>query len=83
MKTRTTHYRAHLLACITVGALLSPPIVMASEWGYQGEHGVDNWGAISATCSDGKNQSPIDINSDVTHRRLARQSSNELFRTSF
>ncbi|MGF1777247.1 carbonic anhydrase [Vibrio nomapromontoriensis] len=66
MKTRAAHYRTGLLALISCGALLSPSITIASEWGYQGKHGVDSWGAISATCSDGKNQSPIDINSNVT-----------------
>jgi carbonic anhydrase len=36
----------------------------ASHWGYSGEAGPEHWGALSADnimCSEGKNQSPIDL----------------------
>jgi carbonic anhydrase len=47
--------------------MLSVGMVVASEgvhWGYDGESGPEHWGALShdyAACSEGKEQSPIDI----------------------
>ncbi len=32
-----------------------------SHWEYKGSHGPAHWKELSATCGDGKNQSPIDI----------------------
>jgi carbonic anhydrase len=37
---------------------------LAQHWGYEGEAGPQNWGKLDgkfATCSGGKNQSPIDL----------------------
>lgn len=49
--------------------LCAYPYANASEsghahWGYEGEHGPDHWGMMSkdyAACSEGKQQSPINI----------------------
>lgn len=46
-------------------ALMSTGSVQAAEWGYSGQHGPAYWGNVSATCADGKNQSPIDISGAV------------------
>ena len=43
-----------LLACSATAA-------QAAEWSYKGEHGVEHWGAMYATCGEGVNQTPIDI----------------------
>jgi len=53
----------------TVMALAMIGQANASEWGYHGEHGPEFWGKVSATCAQGKNQSPIDI-SGVTKAQL-------------
>ncbi len=45
--------------------LASMSQVQASKWGYHGEHSPEHWGAVSATCAQGQNQSPIDINGVV------------------
>ncbi|MGF1789285.1 carbonic anhydrase [Photobacterium profundum] len=34
----------------------------AAEWSYTGEHGAEHWGESFATCGEGVNQTPIDIN---------------------
>ncbi|MBE3671009.1 carbonic anhydrase [Vibrio navarrensis] len=34
---------------------------LASEWGYEGDHGPEHWGNVAKECAMGKNQSPIDI----------------------
>lgn len=59
MKNNTTR------ALIGLGAMVIAHASFASDWGYHGDHGVESWGALSATCSEGKNQSPIDINDTV------------------
>lgn len=52
---------------VWVGVLLFAGGVAAeggAEWGYEGEHGPEHWGELSpeyATCSQGREQSPIDI----------------------
>lgn len=33
----------------------------ATEWHYEGSHGVEHWGEQFATCGEGVNQSPVDI----------------------
>ncbi|MFH0263341.1 carbonic anhydrase [Vibrio barjaei] len=35
--------------------------VVAQSWGYGADNGPAHWGSFSSTCSQGKNQSPIDI----------------------
>ncbi len=45
--------------------LASMSQVQAAEWGYHGDHAPEFWGKVSATCSQGLNQSPIDIQSAV------------------
>lgn len=35
----------------------------AGSWGYSSENGPEHWGHVSTTCSEGKNQSPVDIRS--------------------
>ena len=34
---------------------------VASEWGYSGTNGPEQWGKVSKTCVEGKSQSPINI----------------------
>ena len=54
-------------------AVLATMVVSASasddkKWGYTGEYGPENWGLLSsdcAICTDGKEQSPIDIPADA------------------
>ncbi|WP_456295295.1 carbonic anhydrase family protein [Vibrio sp. AK197] len=53
-----------LLLALSVSALMAGA-VQASEWGYADEHGPAHWGSVSATCAQGVNQSPIDIQGDV------------------
>ncbi|MEE9352540.1 MAG: carbonic anhydrase family protein [Thiotrichaceae bacterium] len=41
----------------------------AAQWSYEGQTGPEHWGELSpehSTCSSGKNQSPIDIDSKAT-----------------
>lgn len=56
MKTRTLHVLA--FAMMTTWATTS----YAAEWSYTGEHGTEHWGELFATCGEGVNQTPIDIN---------------------
>ncbi|MCL4117052.1 UNVERIFIED_CONTAM: hypothetical protein GTU68_062078 [Idotea baltica] len=46
---------------ILVVSMLASASAYASEWGY--DHGLhpSQWGQISQTCGNGKNQSPIDV----------------------
>ena len=37
----------------------------AANWGYEGNHGPEHWGEFASECAQGKNQSPIDIQSAV------------------
>ncbi|UYI49061.1 carbonic anhydrase [Vibrio natriegens] len=37
----------------------------AANWGYEGSHGPEHWGEFASECAQGKNQSPIDIQSTV------------------
>jgi carbonic anhydrase len=39
--------------------------VQASEWGYEGHHGPEHWGAVSKICEEGVNQSPINLTTVV------------------
>ena len=54
-----------LLSTALLGFALSSTSVMAAEWSYTGEHGAENWGDTFATCGEGKNQTPININQAV------------------
>ncbi|EAS42056.1 carbonic anhydrase [Photobacterium profundum] len=56
MKKRTLHILA--FAMMTTWATTS----YAAEWSYTGEHGAEHWGESFATCGEGVNQTPIDIN---------------------
>lgn len=45
---------------------------VASEWGYQGELGPQNWAALNpnyVSCGEGTEQSPIDLHSNVAPAR--------------
>ncbi|SHO56047.1 carbonic anhydrase [Vibrio quintilis] len=53
----------HLLALSASLALMGN--AAASEWGYSGQHNPEHWGEVSATCLQGRNQSPIDIDHAV------------------
>ncbi len=64
MKTRTLHVLA--FAMVTTWATTS----YAAEWSYTGEHGTEHWGESFATCAEGVNQTPIDIN-QTTQAELA------------
>jgi carbonic anhydrase len=37
----------------------------AANWGYEGNHGPEHWEEFASECAQGKNQSPIDIQSAV------------------
>ncbi|HYQ37793.1 MAG TPA: carbonic anhydrase [Pseudomonas sp.] len=55
-----------LVRAIAAAGLLLSGLAQASEshWGYAGEHGPEHWGKLAsefATCSAGKNQSPVDL----------------------
>lgn len=54
-----------LLSTALLGLALSSTSVMAAEWTYEGEHGAEHWGDTFATCGEGKNQTPININQAV------------------
>lgn len=43
----------------------------AANWGYEGEHGPENWGEFASECDSGQNQSPINIQS-VTKAKLEK-----------
>ena len=41
----------------------------AAHWSYEGEEGPEHWGEISADyhmCRDGRNQSPIDLEGNIS-----------------
>jgi len=59
-----------LLTLLPLG--LIPPSLLAEQdaphWTYEGEEGPDHWGELIAEyrmCSEGKNQSPVDLVADV------------------
>lgn len=54
-----------LLSTALLGLALSSTSVMAAEWTYEGDHGAEHWGDTFATCGEGKNQTPININQAV------------------
>jgi len=35
----------------------------AANWGYEGDHGPEHWGEFASECANGKNQSPVNIES--------------------
>lgn len=43
----------------------------AANWGYEGNHGPEHWGEFASECAQGKNQSPINIQS-ATQAELAK-----------
>ncbi|MGP8305816.1 carbonic anhydrase [Vibrio sp. YIC-376] len=43
----------------------------AANWGYEGNHGPEHWGEFASECAQGKNQSPINIQS-ATQSELAK-----------
>ncbi len=43
----------------------------AANWGYDGHHGPAHWGEFASECAQGKNQSPINIQS-TTQAKLAK-----------
>lgn len=55
-----------LIAALAFGANVSA--AEPHHWGYEGDYGPERWGEISpefATCTHGRNQSPVDIRSTV------------------
>lgn len=46
-------------------SLLLSSAAHAAHWGYEGENGPEFWGKFSEDCQQGKNQSPINIQSTV------------------
>jgi len=63
--------RSYLKTAVLLGSVLLcivSPQLLAGEgqhhWSYEGEEGPDHWGALSdefKSCSDGLNQSPVDL----------------------
>ena len=54
------------LVLMVSGALFVSLASESSSWSYEGKTGPDNWGSLKedyVLCSEGTNQSPIDINS--------------------
>ena len=56
----------------SLALFVNAPVLCASEqsphWSYEGEEGPEHWGEIAELyrmCSEGKNQSPIDLTVDV------------------
>ncbi|KIP76534.1 MULTISPECIES: carbonic anhydrase [Vibrio] len=49
---------------LAIGLLLSSA-AHAEHWGYEGENGPEFWGKFSEDCQQGKNQSPVNIQSTV------------------
>ena len=56
----------------SLALFVNAPVLCASEqsphWSYEGEEGPEHWGEIAdlyRMCSEGKNQSPIDLTVDV------------------
>ena len=61
-----------LMVLASLALFVNAPLLCASEqaphWSYEGEEGPEHWGEISdlyRMCSEGMNQSPIDITVDV------------------
>lgn len=61
-----------LRTAVLLGCMLLSSITLAAggkaQWGYGGHEGPEHWGDLShdyATCKTGKNQSPININSNT------------------
>jgi carbonic anhydrase len=59
---------SRLLVVVAVVVLCLAPVAAAAtdpvHWGYDGETGPEHWGSLSpeyAACSEGKEQSPVDI----------------------
>ena len=53
-----------LLLIIAMSAMLLNTLAADIHWGYSGDEGPENWGALApefALCADGSAQSPIDI----------------------
>ncbi|MGF1683535.1 carbonic anhydrase [Photobacterium minamisatsumaniensis] len=59
MKKRTV--QTLVLAMSTCWAVVSH----ATEWSYTGERGAEHWGDTFATCGEGVNQTPIDVNKAI------------------
>ncbi len=63
----TSRYRLLAMLCLPILACLAAIFMVAADefhWGYGGDEGPENWGALSpeyALCADGSAQSPIDI----------------------
>ncbi|MGF1726351.1 carbonic anhydrase [Photobacterium nomapromontoriensis] len=54
--------KKHTLAVLVLtAAICGVNTASAAEWSYQGEHGAAHWGEEFATCSQGMNQTPVDI----------------------
>ena len=63
-----TRWMATLLAVLTSVATISSQAEEDQHWSYSGEDGPHKWGDLSADyrmCSDGRNQSPIDLSGAV------------------
>ena len=63
-----------LLLVSSTSLLLAETDHKTPHWSYNGETGAEHWGDLSptfSTCKTGKNQSPININSDVVEADLA------------
>ncbi len=60
-----------LLSLTALFALSTAAFAADSHWGYTGHEGPEGWGALSpefAACSEGKNQSPINVVSSLDAR---------------
>lgn len=53
-----------------IGACLVSISSYAADWGYENDNGPDNWGKNYPLCANGKEQSPIDIQSSIQPSQL-------------
>nr|VFK30848.1 MAG: carbonic anhydrase [Candidatus Kentron sp. MB]VFK34379.1 MAG: carbonic anhydrase [Candidatus Kentron sp. MB]VFK76484.1 MAG: carbonic anhydrase [Candidatus Kentron sp. MB] len=61
MKTKSSIIAFGAAVALALGNLSYAGHGHKHSWQYEGEHGPEHWGKVSAVCGSGKTQSPIDI----------------------